>query len=228
VTVSAAPRVLIVACLIAGLAWLCIAAGQTGMAGSTVYRTVQEMSTWSASGAEPGQETVAWLADDLEHAAARDAGDPNIQELLGALWLHRIDRPEFLDEALVHYKRAVELRPTSPYAWADVASTEYRKGDTGREFQAALRRAAELGPAEPEVQRTVADFGLATWDEATPETRRAVEAMVTGAMKRDPAEILQVAGRRGRLGVACRHLADAPRRVDPQWRLICERREATS
>jgi hypothetical protein len=82
-----------------------------------------------------------------------------------------------------------------------------------------------MGPAEPEVQRTVIDYGLALWDEESPQTRQAVETAITGAMKRDPAEALQIAERRGRLAVACRHLADAPRRVDPEWRLLCRRRE---
>jgi hypothetical protein len=30
------------------------------------------------------------------------------------LALKRIDRPGFLDEALAHFRRAVDLRPTSP------------------------------------------------------------------------------------------------------------------
>jgi hypothetical protein len=47
-------------------------------------------------------------------------------------------------------------------------------------------------------------------------------------MKRDARETLQIADRRGRLAIACRHLADAPRRVDPEWYLLCRSREATS
>ncbi len=133
------------------------------------------MATWAASGAEPGAQTVAWIAADLERAREAAPGDPNIEEMLGALATRRIDRPEFLDEALVHLRRAVELRPTSPYTLAAIVEALYRKGDTGRMFEAALRHAAQLGPAEPEVQRTVADFGLAVWDAAGPDTRRAVE-----------------------------------------------------
>lgn len=210
------------------LAWLGAEAIRVGSADAVVYDAAREMATWSASGARPGVQTAAWIAADLERAGASVPADPNIEELLGALAMRRIDRPEFPDEALVHLRRAVELRPTSPYTWAAIVEAQYRKGDTGKTFEAALRRAAELGPAEPEVQRTVADFGLAVWADEAPETLQAVEAMVTGAMKRDAGEILQIADRRGRLAIACRHLADAPRRVDSEWYLLCRSREATS
>ena len=225
---NASVRVLIVVPAVAALAWLASNSIHTGTAGSIAYDAAREMATWAASGAEPGAQTVAWVTSDLERARAEAPGDANIEELLGALATRRIERPEFLDEALVHLVRAVELRPTSPYTWAAIVEALYRKGDTGRTFEVALRRAGELGPAEPEVQRTVADFGLAMWADEAPETRQAVEAMVTGAMKRDAREILQIADRRGRLAIACRHLADAPRRVDPEWYLLCRSREATS
>jgi len=204
-----------------------VAAGaiKSGMAGTIVYGAAKEMSTWTAARSEPGAETVSWLVADLHRAARETPGDPNIEELLGSLSLHRIARPDFLAESRAHYRRAVQLRPSSPYAWANVAALDYRRGDTGQEFQAALRYAAELGPAEPEVQRTVADYGLATWDELAPPARAAVENAVTGAMKRDPVETLRLADRRGRLAVACRHVDGATRSVDPGWRRLCASRE---
>lgn len=207
------------------LAALASQALHLGASGETVYRSAQEMATWRASGLEPDAGGVEWLIADLDAARAKAPGDPNIEELLGTLSLKRIDRPRFLEEALSHFRRAVDLRPTSPYSWADIVAADYRKGDVAGEIQAAIRNAARLGPAEPEVQRTVIDYGLALWDEESPQTRQAVETAITGAMKRDPAEALQIAERRGRLAVACRHLADAPRRADPEWGLLCRSRE---
>jgi cytochrome c-type biogenesis protein CcmH/NrfG len=204
--------------------WLATQAVRLGSAGETVYRSAQERASWSASGQEPDRQGVDWLVSDLQDADRLAPHDPNVQELLGSLAAKRIDRQNFLDEALAYYRRAVQLRPTSPYVWAEIVATDYRRGDTGAKIEAALRNAAMLGPAEPEVQRTVIDYGLALWDEEAPETRRAVETTITGAMKRDPGETLQIAERRDRLAVACRHLADAPRRVDPEWRLLCRGR----
>ena len=225
---GAAPgRILVAAAAVAGLLWLAAVSFRAGEAAAQVYDAEKEMGTWAASGAPPGPQTLSWVAADLARAQSVTPGDPEIEELLGELAGRRIERPEFSDEALAHFSRAVALRPTSPYTWAAIADARYRKGDTGAAFETALRRAAELGPAEPEVQRTVVDLGLATWDEVAPATREAVEKTVTGAMKRDAPEVLQIAGRRGRLAVACRHLADAPRRADAEGLITCSR-ERTS
>ncbi len=213
--------------LVALAAWA-LATERLGRAGAIVYDAARETATWSASGAEPGERTVGWVREDLARAAALTPDDPTVEEMLGRLAARRGAGPEELAAALAHLTRAVELRPTSPYTWAALAETRYRLGDTGKSFEAALRRAARLGPSEAEVQLTVADFGLAVWDEAAPDTRHAVEAMVTSAMKRDPAATLQLAGRRGRLAVACRHLADAPRRADRTWSQLCGSRETLS
>lgn len=121
--------------------------------------------------------------------------------------------------------KAIGLRPSSPYPWSNIVALEYRRGGTGPLFEAALRNAAELGPSEPEVERSVVDYGLAVWNEVAPETRRAVEAVVTRAMERDPRETLHLAAKRGRLAVACRHL---PSREDKQWLRTCQSTEATS
>ncbi|HSN22176.1 MAG TPA: hypothetical protein VLS49_15950, partial [Usitatibacter sp.] len=125
-----------------------------------------------------------------------------------------------------HYAKAIAARPSSPYAWAGLAEAKYRAGDTGATFETALVRALELGPGEPEVQRTVEDLGLATWDEIAPETRRAVELAIANGLRRDPAETLQIAGRRGRLAVACAQRDAVPQRSGETWVRLCKAREA--
>ena len=130
-------------------------------------------------------------------------------------------------EASVHFLKAIELRPTAPNAWANIAAVRYREGGTGAGFEAALVRAAQLGPYEPEVQGVVANYGLAVFNEVTPATRSAIEAMVAAGMKRKPLEMLQIADRRGRLEVACRHLAGPPRQTDSKVTQLCPSLEAT-
>src|SRR5437868_4173187 len=73
------------------------------------------------------------------------------------------------------------------------------------ELEAPLLNAALLGPSELAVQRTVADFGLAIYRDAGPRTREVVAGMLAAGMRRDPAEFMQIAQRRGRLDVACSH-----------------------
>lgn len=180
-----------------------------------------EMATWSTR-AVVG-EGWDWVRDDLDRAAAHDRTDPSIHELLGLLKARRVDRPELVGESIAHFSRALELRPVSPYAWAHLAQASYRMGDTGPVFEAALRRAAGMGPSEPQIQRMVADLGLAVWDETKPETRAAVERMVDAGLRRNPLEMLQISDRRGRLDVACGRLGnDLALPTEKRWPEPCE------
>ena len=115
----------------------------------------------------------------------------------------------------------------SPYTWASFAAVEYRLGDTGNNFRTALIRSSELGPQEPEVEATVADLGLAVWNEADSELKTAIESSVAAGMRRQPRQMLQIAERRGRLAVACRHALGSPRQTDTKWLQLCQSTEAT-
>src|SRR5207244_3928701 len=123
---------------------------------------------------------------------------------------------------------ALEARPGSGYTWAILAEVKYRMGDTGSQFEKAIVNAVALAPYEPEVQRTVADYGLAVIDEMGAPARAAIERAVTAGMKRGAAETLQIAARRGKLGVACRHLDGVPRPAGSKWMQLCQSMEATS
>jgi cytochrome c-type biogenesis protein CcmH/NrfG len=212
--------------VVAAAALLVNAAIDSGRAGEIVYDAGARIESWSESGGEPDRATVEALVLALDRAATLAPGDASVHELLGLLAERRIEQPDFLDQAIAHYGRAVSLRPTSPYTWVQIAKALYRKGDTGPMLESALRRAAELGPSEPEVQRTVADYGLALWAEEMPRTRRSVDAILRKAMKRDPEEILHIAERRGRLALACGHLADAAPNARAQWFRWCEGRKS--
>jgi predicted Zn-dependent protease len=220
-------RVLLVIPALMGLGWLAAQAMRIGSADAIVYEASKEMGTWAVSRSTPADQTMRWVHDDLQRAAARVPHDPSVQELLGVLESRRGEQLVYADDAVVHFVKALELRPTSPYTWGNLAEAKYRKGDTAESFEAALRRAAEMGPAEPEVQRSVADFGLAVFKEVTPATRVAIERMVASGMSRNPMEMLQIAQRRGRLDTACRQLANSPRRADSKWSQLCQSTEAS-
>ncbi len=212
---------------VALLAWLALAAIRAGAADAIVYDASREMGTWAASHAQPGVQTWTWVHEELERAAAASPRNPTVHELLGDLDA-RSESAQYRAQALDHFVRALELRPSSPYTWADIARLKYRTGDTGADFETALVRSAELGPAEPEVQQTVAFLGLAVWNEVAPATRTVIERMVSAGMRREPEAMLQIAQRRGRLDVACRHLAGLPRQTELKWSSQCPSREATS
>jgi hypothetical protein len=225
--VTRAHRIAIAFPILALLAGASVAAVRLGTAGDAVYAASAEVARWADTGQTPAREAVAELSAAVETAREAAPFDANAEELLGRLSVLDNAKAGFLDDAMGHYGRALALRPTSPYTWAAVVEALYRKGDTGPRFWLALDRAAGLGPEEPAVQRVVADYGLALWDEAGPQARKTVEAAVTAEMKRGSRSILQVAERRGRLAVACRHMGEAPRPIDLQWLILCSREGTT-
>jgi hypothetical protein len=225
---SSAGRLALFFLVAIALSLAAVDATRVGASDSLVYAASVEMNAWSASGNAPGTPTWEWVREDLQSAVRATDRSPSAQELLGVLYGRRTDHPEYVPKAIVHLYRALELRPTSPYTWASVAQLKYFQGDTGRDFTYALERAAALGPSEPEVQRVVADYGLAVWDEAQASTRDAITRVVSTGMLRNPKEMLQIADRRGRLGVACRLLPSEPRTLDFKWSQLCQGTESTS
>ncbi len=222
-------RLLWVAPAVAGLGWLSAYAVSIGVAGSTVFDAGVSMKSWSASRVrQPANEALPGIRELLTQAQSSAPRDPAIHELLGLIDARTSNGQENLARAALEFTRAIQLRPTSPQTWSDLAAVDYRLGDTGPRFEAAIAHAAELGKFEPDVQAIVANYGLATWSEVGPKTRASVEATIAAAAKRNPLEMLQIAERRGRLDLVCRHLAGPTRQTEPKWSQLCQSMEATS
>jgi hypothetical protein len=209
------------------MAWLSIEAYRLGVADEIVTQSNETMEGAAWRKSPPSLQ--AWLAvrNDLMQAERLAPESPAVHESLGVLHARRAASPEMLAYARDYFIAALEGRPTSPYTWANYAETKYLLGETGGGFERALVRAAEMGPWEPEVQRVVADVGLATFNEVQARTRATIERMVAFGMRRQPLEILQIAQRRGRLDVACRHVADNKHVTDLKWITLCEKGRTT-
>jgi hypothetical protein len=221
-----AARVLVATASISLMAAACTYAVQRGVGDDLAFDASVEMGTWIASRSQPGEATWTWVRADLERAV-KLMEDPVSQELLGVLLGMRYERPDLIKAAGDHFKAALISRPSSGYTWANLAEVMYQEGETGATFQAALRRAAEFGPSEPEVQRTVANLGLAVYDEVTGDTRSAIDRVVAAGLRRNPPEMLQISGRRGRLDVACRHAHGIQSGAHQQWLQLCQSRETS-
>ncbi|MBL0141374.1 MAG: hypothetical protein IPP91_04755 [Betaproteobacteria bacterium] len=219
-------RVLAAVPAIATLAALSVFAARWGAADSLSHDATREINTWTATGVTPGIDTWMWVRADLQKAERWAPADPQPAELLGVLHLQRAGRAEFSELALEYLRRSLELRPSSPYTWANVAEARYRLGMTAAPFESILVTTQRLGPSEPETQRLLAELGLALWDELAPETREAVKTAIDAGMRRNPLEILQISERRGRLAIACAHASGDKRLQGSKWIEICTR-EAT-
>ncbi len=216
---------------VAGLIALGRYAFEAGTEGMQIHDATAVASRWYSSKA-PTQQQWASIRDDMRSLVSSGTDDPAAFELLALADTYLADasatsRQEYLSEAVVQFGKSLELRPMSAYVWANLAATQYRLGDTGKPFRTALVHAAELGPQEPEVQATVANFGLAVWNEVDAQTQAAIESSVAAGMRRQPRETLQIAERRGRLAVPCRHVAGSPRQTDTKWLQLCQSTEAT-
>ena len=102
------------------------------------------------------------------------------------------------------YSRAVALRPTSPYAWANRAWTKYYQGKVDMDLYVAMQNAINLGPWEPEVQFVVVDLGFALWDEMPMDLRPQILALAQNGQRRYAAQIVAIAQKRGRLTEVCK------------------------
>jgi hypothetical protein len=211
--------------LVAVLGWVGFEAIRYGVAGTAAVNGVRELDRAGRLAGMPVADTW-WLAD-VKRAAAEMPKDPMLHELLALAIVRGGTQVGELPEAERHVDAAIGSRAGSAYAWASLVEVKYRIGDTGAAFEKALLNASSLGPHEPEVQRVVADYGLAVMDEVGPATRAAIERTVAAGMKRNAPEILQIAARRGRLGVACRHLDGVPRPAGSRWIQLCQSMEAT-
>jgi hypothetical protein len=170
---------------------------------------------------------ASWWREDIARAVAFVPGDPFAREILALVIIRNTNEQSDFEEAQRHLVAAIEARPGSPYTWANLAVVKYRLGETGSTFEKALVNASNLGPNEAEVQMIVTDLGLAVYDEVQPATRAAIERMVRAGLRRNAAEILQISARRGRLGVACRHLVGVPRPAASKSTQLCQSMEAT-
>jgi hypothetical protein len=219
-----APRILLVAASLVVLGWMGFQSVRYGVAGTAQANASRELEMMSRI---RGGVVAPWWRDDLTRAVAYVPADPFARETLALVTTLNSNEQSDFEEAQRNLVAAIEARPGSPYTWANLALVKYRLGDTGPAFEKALVNAANLGPYEPEVQQIVSNLGLAVYDEVQPATRAAVERMVAAGMKRNASEILQISARRGRLGVACRHLDGVPRPAASKSTQLCQSMEAT-
>ena len=156
------------------------------------FKTLRDTKT-ALSGAERQAAEAS-----LRRALALDPNNPFIHEHLASA----------LQQAMAHYRRAIALRPVWPYAWLGLATAKYEAGQTDAEYDAALRQAARLGPAEQVVQRYIIELGLGRWADASEENRLFTLRIIARAMAHldngHVRQTLQIIETHGLLPIICR------------------------
>ncbi len=199
------------AVILALLGSLCALALPRGLADLRAFEARMLFQTWEAARRPPSTGEWTLARSRLQEARDLDPGQPNYPEDIARLDELRVpparagEAPaqEILRQALGLQRQAARLRPGSPYTWANIALLKARLAEPDREFDAALRNAALLGPWEPEVQIALADAGFRHWNTLTPETQSALRANAARALRWQSAKLFELARRTGRLDVLC-------------------------
>src|SRR5262249_62133918 len=109
-----------------------------------------------------GGQVAPWWRDDLARAAAHVPEDPSVREVLSLVMTRNSNEPADWEEAQRHLVAAIEVRPGSPYNWANLAIVKYRLGDTAPGFEQVTGNAAKLGPYGAQVQPIGSAVGVAS------------------------------------------------------------------
>ena len=197
---------------LAGIAILAFAAWESGRRGLEDWRSMRsrrDVAGWGGGAAAPSE--AYWLRNvqTLRDTLRRSPRDPEIWETLGKAYefgSRKFAPPGWTayDEfALIHYRQAAALRPTSPYSWAGIAVLKLRLNQLDPEFSAALVNAMQYGPWEPGIQMLASDFGLSLWDRMDPAFRALMNENFRRTAVHQADQLVKSAILRGRVGVLC-------------------------
>ena len=203
---------------------LCVFSARWGVADLVAVDALSTQALLQAKATRAGVAIDAQAANEvlasLTWAQSIDPGNPAMAEHLGGAYTIDVqDKREAAPPGAVmrqwpqsfeQYSRAVVLRPTSPYSWANRAWTKYYLGQVDNELYAALQNAINLGPWEPEVQFVVVDLGFALWDEMPIDLRPQVLTLAQNGVRRYAAKIIAIAQKRGHLADVCKFEKLAP------------------
>ncbi len=204
-------RVLIALIGTAVLGYAAYESAKRGLADWRSMRWRHEIASWTERRAvftpERQQQAITTLIDALELTP----DDPTLIEQMGILHDLRAtgypagseSRRLNLAQALIYFRNAVGLRPTSPYTWANIVLTKYQLGQFDEEFSAAMRHALDFGPWEPAVQLIVADTGLGAWEKLDSGLRDRVGENLQRTAVRQANALARIATYHRRIDIVC-------------------------
>lgn len=195
-----------------GLGALALLTVEAAWQGLTAARTLSGSLARDAWQRAPDRTLLWGRAYDDQAAAARwDGGNPLQSEMLVSLQSDRARQPgldhrqrTLLWRASLEMLRAnVRQRPTWPFAWGEMARLKALLGQYDAEFAVALRKTAELGPAEPNLQRMAVEVGFGAWYLLGSVERAAVTGMLRRGLDMDRSGMLSAIRQSRRQWAVC-------------------------
>jgi hypothetical protein len=205
IAAKAAPTVLVLFCLLI-LAWALLRANAAWhfFAAQTIAQPLFETGTGSPADFAEAEFRV-------NTALSRFPDNPDYLDFAGRLKILSAGQPgvvgsqrrELLQSAAGDFRRALSVRPTWPYSWANLLSVKDKLRQVDAEFNEAINAAAETGPWEPRVQMQIIDSGLRHWDELASAERELVRVKTADALRIQPREAFAAAKSFGRPDLLC-------------------------
>jgi hypothetical protein len=203
-------RVACAGVLILILVFLAVKAGKEGLSNFFVQSAHLEIGRWSEPGhhtqGDEGTRVTQYLTKSLHYSPT----NPWSLEEIGTFQLREMSTATDAQLAVAaarsanaYFHRALMERPTSPFAWANLALSKLYLDEQDDELIQALGRAEELGPWEPEVQQTVVFVGLAVWNRLNPAQQAAVVRAMGRGAQRNAGKIAEIAKSFNRIDLFC-------------------------
>jgi hypothetical protein len=183
------------------LLFVILSAARIGIADVLSGYIRDEIARWSVSAASPQESDLTAVSRALDLAQWLSPGNPDHYEDLARLDLLRsgmlvttfAEKTDRLRHGLESIRRAIALRPASPYSWVILLRLKNELGEYDAEFRRSLERTVVLGPWEPELQLVVADVGWSAWAELPDAERELVNANLVRGMQRQTEAMLAIA-----------------------------------
>jgi tetratricopeptide (TPR) repeat protein len=183
---------LLVGCLLYGI----YVAGRMGVADVFAGLGTEEILSWDERGERI--DYSSWVIAERHYLSALDLvpDHPDYLYNLGRLYylnarLFQVagEDTQLLIRAQEFLKKAINLRPAWPLAWAHLALVKAQMRDYSKAYLVAMERAVTLGPWEPGVHVAVTSAGFSGWLELEAGHRRmVVDNAVRGVMSHSPGQ----------------------------------------
>jgi hypothetical protein len=160
-------------------------------------------------GRGPAFSPDVWVQtrDQLRSAVQTTPDNPQLYDDLGYLHAARaqamgVTEPgsivqgyqlKLLDEAIVQYRTAAQLRPTFPYSWAYLAMAKELRGQPDDEMWLAFDKAMHFGATESAIRTVLAQIAFAHWKPLTPERKAAIQRMLADTPLEPRQRLLDIA-----------------------------------
>lgn len=201
------------------LSYVIISAVRIGVADLLSGYAESELQAWSSSTIRSDASAVDNVSRALGVARLIAPDNPDHHEHLARLALVRSGMPGISESernlhlvyGLEQIRKAIDLRPVSPYSWVIMLQLKRQRAEYDPEFFHGLERAVTLGPWEPAVQLIIADVGLSAWAALPSAEQEMMKANFARGVKRQAKQIISIFrmhrnvcnGERTQLNVGC-------------------------